>query len=96
MEQLPLAALLGRKLEATQMTEALRVFYLYFDLSNEQALLHKQRRVSNKTWATWREGISQNLNRPAFRQAWQQLVPDLDGSFDDLKDTFRNYLSGAQ
>jgi hypothetical protein len=25
------------------------------------------------------------MARPAFQQAWQRLLPDLDGSFDELK-----------
>lgn len=85
LQQLPLNALLGRHLEATELSAHLAVFYRYFDLSNEQAFLAARGRVRPNTWANWRDGIEQNLARPGFRQAWCELLPDLDGSFDDLK-----------
>ena len=85
LKDLPLAALLGQQLPDAELEEALPVFYRYFDLSNEQAFLHAQARVRRKTWANWREGIEQNMRRPAFQQAWERLLPHLDGSFDELK-----------
>jgi hypothetical protein len=44
------------------------------------------------TWKNWRDGIRQNLDRPAFRQAWVRLVPDLNGTFQDLRKKFPEYL----
>ncbi|MCC6989681.1 MAG: hypothetical protein IT181_11820 [Acidobacteria bacterium] len=85
LAELPLEALLGKELSPVALAESLRVFYRYFDLSNEQAFLHEKNRVRPETWANWREGIVQNMARPAFRQAWERLLPDLDGSFDELK-----------
>ena len=82
---LPLEALLGRPLDGPALEASLRMFYNYFDLSNEQAFLATNGRLRKETWANWREGIEQHLARPAFAQAWQCLAPDLDGSFDDLK-----------
>ena len=82
---LPLEALLGRTLNESALDESLRAFYNYFDLSNEQAFLAAQGRLRTQTWANWREGIQQHLGRPAFAQAWQRLAPDLEGSFDDLR-----------
>ena len=83
--RLPLGALLGRPLDDSDLKSSLRAFYEYFDLSNEQAFLAAQNRLRSETWANWREGIEQHLARPAFQQAWRELAPDLDGSFDDLK-----------
>jgi hypothetical protein len=85
LAELPLDALLGRELSAAELSSSLRVFYRYFDLSNEQAFLHERSRVRSETWANWRDGITQNMARPAFRQAWEKLLPDIDGSFDELK-----------
>ena len=85
LAELPLDAVLGRRLSTEALASSLRVFYRYFDLSNEQAFLHDTKRVRSVTWANWRDGIAQNMARPAFRQAWEQLLPDLDGSFDELK-----------
>ena len=85
LSELPLDAMLGKRLADAELQASLRVFYRYFDLSNEQAYLHRRGRVTDAAWSTWEEGIRQNLARPAFAQAWAQLLPDLDGSFDDLK-----------
>lgn len=85
LEALPLMALLGRRLEAEELTAHLAVFYRYFDLCNEQAFLAARGRVRPNTWQNWKDGIVQNLCRPGFWQAWNVLLPDLDGSFDDLK-----------
>jgi hypothetical protein len=85
LAELPLEALLGKELPPNALAESLRVFYRYFDLSNEQAFLHRKKRVRPETWTNWSEGITQNMARPAFRQAWERLLPDLDGSFDELK-----------
>ena len=83
--KLPLDALLGRTLSDSDLQASLRAFYEYFDLSNEQAFLAAQNRLRRKTWTNWREGIEQHLARPGFQQAWQRLAPDLNGSFDDLR-----------
>lgn len=90
LKALPLDALLGRRLSDEALREALPVFYRYFDLSNEQAFLAYRDRVRDSTWINWRDGIEQNLARPAFSQAWEALLPDLDGSFDDLKRAIQN------
>ncbi len=90
LEEIPLDALLGRPLNDEELRIHLPVFYRYFDLSNEQAFLAYRNRVRESTWINWREGIEQNLGRPGFWQAWQHLLPDLDGSFDDLKRVIRN------
>lgn len=82
---LPLGALLGESLNEQELSNSLRTFYNYFDLSNEQAFLAANRRLRNETWTNWREGIEQHMNRSAFIQAWQRLAPYLDGSFDELK-----------
>lgn len=83
--RLPLNSLLGRALSDSEMAGSLRPFYDYFELSNEQAFLHSHGRVRSDTWSNWREGIEQHMARPAFRQAWLKLLPDLDGSFDELR-----------
>jgi len=81
---LPLDALPGKPLSEAGLQASLRLFYEYFDLSNEQAFLQSLGRLRPETWSNWREGIEQHLSRPAFEQAWLKLAPHLDGSFDDL------------
>ena len=85
LKDVPLAALLGQRLADSELTTALPVLYRYFDLSNEEAFLRSQGRVRPETLANWVEGIEQNMARPAFQQAWKRMLPQLDGSFDELK-----------
>lgn len=85
IRDLPVGALLGERLSEAEQAAALNTFYHYFDLSNEQAFLHEQRRVSGATWESWKEGIEQNLRRPAFRAAWEEVSRRAPQSFDELR-----------
>lgn len=96
LKELPLAGMLGQPLPEGELRAQLRVFYRYFDLSNEQAFLHAQGRIRRRTWANWIEGIRQNMARAAFRQAWHALLPDLDGSFDELKAILRGVSPASE
>jgi hypothetical protein len=84
--RLPLEALLGETLDDETHRRALSDFYDYFDLSNEQAFLKKQGRISPATWANWLEGIHQNLRRPAFARAWQEVRDRAPDSFNELRE----------
>jgi hypothetical protein len=84
--RLPLAALLAELLDDAAHVQALADFYHYFDLSNEQAFLRKQGRITAGTWANWREGIEQNLRRPAFARAWAEVSARAPDSFNDLRE----------
>jgi hypothetical protein len=83
--RLPVRALLGDMLAEEQFHEALDEFYHYVDLSNEQAFLRSQSRVSLDTWLNWREGISTNLSKPAFNQAWEHIKSKAPESFHELR-----------
>ena len=83
--RLPLEALLGETLSEEAHASALSDFYDYFDLSNEQAFLRRQGRVSTITWSNWLEGIQENLRRPAFARAWNEVRGRAPDSFDELR-----------
>lgn len=85
IRRLPINALLGSKLEPEVQQEALADFYHYFDLSNEQAFLRRLGRIRKRTWEDWREGMTQNLARPAFAAAWQEITKRSPG-FNDLRE----------
>ncbi len=91
--ELPLSALLGKPLNDEEIERHLQAFYNYFDLSNEQVFLAKRRRLRRDTWNNWHDGIVQHMARPAFRQAWNRLVPFLDGSFESLKSLLQDAAS---
>lgn len=85
IRRLPAEALLGEELDAPAIHDALPAFIHYFDLSNEQAFLHSRKRISEETWANWRDGIKEHLQRPAFARAWSEVAARAPDSFDHLR-----------
>ncbi len=85
VRELPVEALLGGMLSDEDIHAHLSVFYRYFDYSNWQAFLHQRRRVRNRVWWEWREGIEQNLRKPAFAAAWVVIASRSPDSFDELR-----------
>jgi hypothetical protein len=83
--RLPVEAMLGEPLDDAAHAEALGDFYHYFDLSNEQAFLQKRGRIRRTTWNEWGEGIEQNLRRPAFARAWEEVSRRAPDSFNELR-----------
>ena len=83
--ELPLGALLGDELPVRRIRAALPVFYRYFDLCNQQAFLHLDRRVAAATWAQWKDGIQSNMQRPAFARAWAEIAARANGDFNELR-----------
>jgi hypothetical protein len=73
----------GKPIEA--FDDHLREYLWYVDLSNQQVFLRQQCRVSRRTWRLWRDGIRDNLARPAFRNAWTQLSTHMARSFHELR-----------
>lgn len=85
IEKIPVEALFGEELSTEKQAEMLPYFYRYFDLCNEQIFLHKMSRISAKTWANWKDGITNNLSRPAFARAWAQVAARSSDDFDHLR-----------
>jgi hypothetical protein len=83
--RLPIEALLGETLDPNRQAKSLADFYHYFDLSNEQAFLHERRRITKATWKEWKEGIEQNLRRPAFALAWDEITRRAPEGFNELR-----------
>jgi hypothetical protein len=51
--------------------------YRYIDLSNEQAFLHEKKRVTDEAWIEWRTGIKGNMELPAFKEVWLEVLNSL-------------------
>ncbi len=83
--RLPVRALLGDELPESRETLALDEFYWYFDLTNEQVFLRRTSRVTDATWASWRDGIATNLRKPAFAKAWEEVKRCAPDSFHELR-----------
>lgn len=86
--KLPTKALLGEELSEDEYKEHFDELYHYFDLCNQQVFLHQSKRVSDKTWEFWKDGIASNLKRPAFERAWSEIAARANGDFTELKGQF--------
>jgi hypothetical protein len=95
IRQIPVQALLGRPLSDADHAAALGTFLHYFDLSNDQAFLHRQGRVTKQAWEQWQDGILDHLRRPAFQRAWQEISEAMPDSFEDLRTLAERSPTGA-
>ena len=86
--KLPTKALLGGPLSDEEHSKSFDEMYHYFDLCNEQIFLMQAGRVTDKTWAFWRDGITSNLKRPAFEKAWSEIAARSNGDFSELRSIF--------
>jgi hypothetical protein len=73
IRDVPLSLLLGDDLDPSRDHEALRAFFDYFELCEEEMYYRYVGKISPSTWSDWWEGIAPNLRRPAFRTAWEYL-----------------------
>lgn len=73
IQGVPLPILLGQDEHAAGDLKALRAFFDYFELCEEELYYRRQGRASTSTWADWWEGIALNFRRPAFQRAWEHL-----------------------
>jgi hypothetical protein len=73
IRDVPLPMLIGQVEDPTNDATALRAFFDYFELCEEELYYRRQGKVSRSTWKDWWEGIALNFRRPAFRTAWAHL-----------------------
>ncbi len=88
MESIPTAIWLGSKLEELdkeRKNPCRDAIYRYIDLCQEQAFLHDDGRISDKTWTQWGDGIKSNLKIPAFKEVWDEVKAKRRDSFSELK-----------
>jgi len=53
--------------------------------SNEQAFLHEKKRITDKTWVEWEDGITTNMKLPAFKEVWAEIGTKSPKSFKELR-----------
>ncbi|MEQ1658854.1 MAG: hypothetical protein ABL896_08755, partial [Hylemonella sp.] len=86
---IPIKALLDSDLSEEEYLKSFDEFFRYFDLSNKQAALWKEKRIGKVTWDNWRSGIRFNLSLPAFSKAWGEVksrtVDHADEFFSELR-----------
>lgn len=83
--KIPTKAFLGEDLTEVEYKQTFDEFYHYIDLSNEEVFLRQRKRVTEKTWKYWLDGIKSNLSKPAFKRAWEEIKEKANGSFMELR-----------
>ena len=87
--RIPTKALLGSGLSPTEYQAAFDELFRYIDLSNEQVMLRKHKRISPEVWASWCSGIEFNLALPAFQRAWVEIQKKNPTQFSELKELLK-------
>jgi len=82
---IPVDALLSKKVNKQDMTQAREWVYNYLDLSNEQIYLRVQNRVSRDRWREWSKWIEQHLKRPFFKKILKEVEKDSLDTFSYLE-----------
>lgn len=86
---IPIDALLGKELSPDEVIQNIASFYRYIELTNQQVVLRRRKKIRLATWEHWREGIAAHFERPAFRTAWavvrqNSVIASGAHSFDEL------------
>ena len=82
--QIPVTILMGEKCADDEFYAVRELLYNYFDLSNEQAFLYSQGRISSRTWESWRAGILSNMRKPAFECIYSKIRRKQPDAFTHL------------
>lgn len=82
---IPVDALLSKKVSRAKREIARESVYNYFDLSNEQTYLRTKKRVSYNRWKEWSTWIQQNLKRPFFQEILKEVEADSYETFSYLE-----------
>jgi len=83
---IPVDALIGKIIPEQRKEEVRELIYNYLDLSNEQISLRKNNRVTKDTWSYWCSGIKSNIQKPAFKEVWEEIQKESPGSFSFLEE----------
>ena len=82
--QIPVNALIGKSV-ADESKQAVREqIYNYLDLCNEQVYLRKKKRICYSRWVDWCAGVKENLEKPAFREVWEEIKKESPQTFSFL------------
>jgi hypothetical protein len=82
--RIPTKALLGSGLSPSEYQQTFDELFRYIDLSNEQTLLRKNKRISDESWESWCAGIKYNMSLPVFERAWTEIRRLNPNQFEEL------------
>ena len=83
--EIPVDALLGKKVSEDAFPRIREHIYNYIDLCNEQIFLRKKGRITTTTWWEWAEGIQSNLGKPTFLRVWSEIKEASTEVFKELR-----------
>jgi hypothetical protein len=90
MEDIPTDIWLGSELRSLDLehlehrSRCRDAIYRYIDLSNEEAVLHNHKRVTDDAWIEWSKGIQSNMKLAAFVEVWKDVKIKSPRSFEEL------------
>ncbi|HMS40181.1 MAG TPA: hypothetical protein PKE69_08150 [Pyrinomonadaceae bacterium] len=87
-QNLPIEALLGKRLSKEEFENARKYLFHYINLTNDQIFLRSKGRISDDTWTDWKDGIKSNMNLPAFEKMWKEIETS-ENKKDDLQKSFQ-------
>jgi len=82
--KIPVDALIGKKIRDHKKECAREVIYNYLDLCNEQVYLRNEHRICKSRWEDWSQGIKSNLEKPVFREVFEEVKRESKGEFSWL------------
>ena len=82
--QIPVNALIGKPVPDESKKAVREQIYNYLDLCNEQVYLRKKKRICHTRWVDWCAGIKENLEKPAFREVWEEIKKESPQTFSFL------------
>jgi hypothetical protein len=84
--QIPVDALLGRAIPDDERRKVREIIYNYLDLCNEQAYLRNKGRITDARWNEWKQGMENNIKKPAFKDVWDEVKGEAPETFTSLKE----------
>jgi len=70
---IPVDVLIGKEPQRDDENRVRELIYNYLDLTNEQVYLRAKGRISNHTWESWCSGIKSHLERPVFKNVYNEI-----------------------
>ncbi|GGI98781.1 hypothetical protein GCM10007978_40720 [Shewanella hanedai] len=84
-KNIPYNALIGKKLNDDEKSQAYNEIFNYMDFCNEQIFLRQSGRVRKNTWNNWQEGMHTNFSLPIFASVSAEVFKELPGTFQELR-----------
>ena len=84
-KDIPVDALIGKRVNDKQKLLTRELIYNYLDLSNEQIFLRKKKRIRYDTWLDWQAGIQSHLQKVEFKTVWDEVKAQSAGTFTSLE-----------